>query len=59
MELEQNECPKCGAAMAVMSTMPSLKENASWRFLLCPDCGKVETVFRETNGTSATTSHEK
>ena len=27
--------------------MPALKANASWDFLLCPECGKVETALRE------------
>jgi len=33
--------------MRVMSSMPALKANASWDFLLCPECGKVETALRE------------
>ena len=33
--------------MRVMSSMPALKQNASWDFLLCPDCGKVETALRD------------
>jgi transcription elongation factor Elf1 len=47
MELTQQECPKCGAPMGVMASMPSLQEKSSLRFLLCSQCGKVELERKE------------
>jgi hypothetical protein len=45
--------------MRVMSSMPALKQNASWDFLLCPDCGKVETALREAKDEQGTTAPEE
>jgi len=47
VELAQQECPKCGTPMGVMASMPSVHEKSSLRFLLCPQCGKVEVERKE------------
>ena len=33
--------------MGEMGSMPSIHKKSTWRFLMCPQCGKVEKEFGE------------
>jgi hypothetical protein len=47
MSVDAAACPECATPMSEMGSMPSIRKQSSWRFLMCPRCGKVVKEYCE------------
>ena len=47
LDARAKSCPECGTTMSEMGSMPSIRKTSTWRFLMCPNCGKVEKEYCE------------